>query len=289
MRKKHDFTLKYPDVQASTATMKKHRYSRCHYKRNSGSTPAGMNNLHIGRPAGRQTPGGSPATAAPTARQRPPSRTTGQQQRWPRANAIAGRPSFTSPRGGREPAIKAKEPEARSAGGTDGVVGGETFSGCHHLSTDDIGHLPTNTAPASGDRPKARRQVLTPILATRTRTGPSQNTSTALAAYDVLCDPPVQPATVARTEDGMLHPGQAAAIRLPPHGWRTPPPQSWRMSSSPGCRRKKRFAGPRGGRPRLAPPFSPARMMKILEAEGGAEAAARLASPHHRTGDHHPG
>jgi hypothetical protein len=26
--------------------------------------------------------------------------------------------------------------------------------------------------------------------------------STALAAYDVLCDPPVQPAAVARTEDG---------------------------------------------------------------------------------------
>jgi hypothetical protein len=28
--------------------------------------------------------------------------------------------------------------------------------------------------------------------------------------------------------------------------------------------------------------------MKILEAEGGAEAAARLASPHHRTGGHPP-
>jgi hypothetical protein len=39
-----------------------HRHSRCHYKRNSGSTPAGMNNLHIGGPAGRQTPGGSPQT-----------------------------------------------------------------------------------------------------------------------------------------------------------------------------------------------------------------------------------
>jgi hypothetical protein len=102
-------------------------------------------------------------------------------------NATAGRPSFTSPRGGREPAIKAKEPEARSAGGTDGVVGGGTLSGCHHLSTDDSGHLPANTAPASGGRPKAHRQVLTPVLATRTRTGPSQNTSTALTAYDVLC------------------------------------------------------------------------------------------------------
>jgi hypothetical protein len=27
-------------------------------------------------------------------------------------------------------------------------------------------------------------------------------------------------------------------------------------------------------------------MMNILEAEGGAEAAARLASPHHKDGDH---
>jgi hypothetical protein len=151
----------------------------------------------------------------------------------PRANATAGRPSFTSPRGGREPAIEAKEPKAQSAGGIDGVVGEETLSGCHHLSTDDSGHLPTNTAPASGGHPKAHRQVLTPVLATRTRTGPSQNTSTALVAYDVLCDPPVQPATVARMEDRMLHPGQAAEVRLPSHGWRMPPPQSWRMVSPP--------------------------------------------------------
>jgi hypothetical protein len=35
---------------------------------------------------------------------------------------------------------------------------------------------------------------------------------------------------------------------------------------------------------RCAP--SPARMMNILEAEGRAEAAARLASPHHKAGDH---
>jgi hypothetical protein len=58
---------------------------------------------------------------------------------------------------------------------------------------------------------------------------------------------------------------------------------------SPERRRKKRVAGRCGGRPQLALPSSPARMMKILDAEGGAEAAARLASPHHRTGGHHPG
>ena len=80
-----------------------------------------------------------------------------------------------------------------TAGGADGLVGGETSSGDHYLSTYDSDHLPTNTAPANGGRPKAHRQVLTPVLATGTRTGPSQNTSTTLAAYDVLCDPPVQP------------------------------------------------------------------------------------------------
>jgi hypothetical protein len=71
-------------------------------------------------------------------------------------------------------------------GGADGLVGGEAFSSCHHLSTDGGIHLPTNTAPANVGRPKAHRQVLTPVLAMKTRTGPSQNTSTALAAYDVL-------------------------------------------------------------------------------------------------------
>jgi hypothetical protein len=58
------------------------------------------------------------------------------------------------------------------------------------------------------------------------------------------------------------------------------------MPLSPECWRKKRVAGPRGGRPQLAPPSFPARMMKILEAEGGAEAAAWLTSPHHKADDH---
>jgi hypothetical protein len=61
------------------------------------------------------------------------------------------------------------------------------------------------------------------------------------------------------------------------------------MTSSPECWRKKRVADPRGGRPQLGTPSSPARMMNILEAEGGAEAAARLALPHHEAGGHHPG
>jgi hypothetical protein len=58
---------------------------------------------------------------------------------------------------------------------------------------------------------------------------PPQNMSAALAAHDVLGNPlarlsargrpghgrPVRGATIARTEDGMLHPGWAATVRLP--------------------------------------------------------------------------
>jgi hypothetical protein len=46
---------------------------------------------------------------------------------------------------------------------------------------------------------------------------------------------------------------------------------------------------PRRGRPQLGTLPSPALMMKILEAKGGAEAAARLAFPRHRTGGHRLG
>jgi hypothetical protein len=194
MRKKHGITLKYLDVQAPTVTMNKHQHSRCHYKRNSRFHSRGYEQPPHRRAYGTTNSGWLAGNLC-------------SSSDGPRANATAGRLSFVSPRGGRDLAIKAKEPEARSAGDTDDLVGGETFSGCHHLSTDGGVHLPTNTAPTSVGRPKAHRQVLTPVLATKTRTGLSQNTSTALAAYDVLRDSPVWPATVARTEDGMLHPG----------------------------------------------------------------------------------
>ena len=119
----------------------------------------------------------------------------------PRANTTKKRPSPLSPHGGREQAIKAKEPEVRpqvaltvsSAEATTSAVGSLTYGG-HHLSTDDSGHLRADAAPANGGRPSAQRQVLTPVLATGARTRLSKNTNTALAAYDMLCDPPMQPA-----------------------------------------------------------------------------------------------
>jgi hypothetical protein len=76
-----------------------------------------------------------------------------------------------------------------SAEATTSVVGSLTYGG-HHLSTDDSGHLRTNAAPANGSRLSAQKEVLTPVLATGVKTGPSRNADTAPAAYDVLYDPP---------------------------------------------------------------------------------------------------
>jgi hypothetical protein len=58
---------------------------------------------------------------------------------------------------------------------------------------------------------------------------------------------------------------------------------------SPRSLREGAGRRPRRDRPQLGTLPSLALMMKILEAEGGAEAAARLAFPRHRTGGHRLG
>jgi hypothetical protein len=90
----------------------------------------------------------------------------------PRANATAEGPSFTSLAEDENQPLKPKSrrpgaqvaPTVSSAETTAGARGSLAY-GDHHLSTDDGGHLPTNTAPANNDRPKAHRQVLSPVLA----------------------------------------------------------------------------------------------------------------------------
>jgi hypothetical protein len=104
-----------------------------------------------------------------------------------RADTAATRSSPSSLLEGRGQAIKATKLEAWSTDDADDPVGDEDFSGCcHHLSTDGGIHLSANTALVGGGRPKVHQQALTPVLVTRTRMGPSQNTGTALTAYDVL-------------------------------------------------------------------------------------------------------
>jgi hypothetical protein len=133
---KHGFTPNYIDVQALTAIMNRHRHSRCYYKLNSGSTPTGTNNPPHRRACGT-------TTSRWLADARSGSSDNDLRFEWPnsssddlRADAAATRPSPTSPLEGRGQAIKAKEPEARSADGGSDLVSDEDFFSRHHLSTD---------------------------------------------------------------------------------------------------------------------------------------------------------
>jgi hypothetical protein len=135
--------------------MNRHRQSRCHYKRNSGSVPAGMNNLHIGEPAGRQAPGDSPTTSV--AATMVPGRTQPQED------------SRSRPHSRDANQILKPKSRGRSVGGANGLDGGEASSSCHHVSTDGSVRLSTNAAPVSAGCSKAHRQVLAPVLATKAR------------------------------------------------------------------------------------------------------------------------
>jgi hypothetical protein len=143
---------------------------------------------------------------------------------------------------------------------------GSLTCGSHHPSTNDSGHLCTNTASANGGRLSAHEEVLTPIL----------DPDTAPAAYDVLRDLPVRPAA---REGPWMWP--ACALRdCRPCGGRTATPRPggrWQFASSVRLvdallpRMLKEEAGRQPMRkvgPQLSLPSSPARMMNILEAEG---------------------
>jgi hypothetical protein len=81
MRKKHGSMPKYIHVQAPKATMNKHRHSRCRYKWNSGSTPAGTNNPPHWRVCGATKPWVARRRPLRQQGQRPPLRAAEQQQR----------------------------------------------------------------------------------------------------------------------------------------------------------------------------------------------------------------
>jgi hypothetical protein len=211
-----------------------------------------------------------------------------------RVNATAERPSFMSHHGGREPAIKAKEPEVRSAGGVDGLVGGGNrfCKGKPHLWRPPPQHR--------RQRPPARQTPHRRTAAAPMRTGRSslpssprlsQNTSTALAAYDVLCDPPVQPtaqggpgrgrpapgATDTRAADGqprsapVVGGGTGSSARAAQAGeldTRQLPAPRAANTLLPRSLREGAGRCPCGGGPRLGAPSPPAWMMNFLEAEG---------------------
>jgi hypothetical protein len=184
---------------------------------------------------------------------------------------------------------KYKEPEARSVDGGGDPVGDGDFSSRLHLGTDDRGRQPSGRSPlrssrTSGAPTSARRRH------TGAKAGQPQNTNAALAAHDILGGPPVHTA------------------RQPPSGRRGHREPSRRARHAGADDARRRPARRAGERPlprtpqervthepvrevelRLSPASAPARMMNILEAEGGTKIAARLASPHPGAGGHRLG
>jgi hypothetical protein len=86
----------------------------------------------------------------------------------------------------------------RSIGSANGLDGEEASSSCHHVSTDGGVRLSTNADSWQG----------------------------------APAGPHSHPRHESEEKDGMLHPSWTATVRLPRHGWRTPPPQGRRMAST---------------------------------------------------------
>ena len=121
---------KYVHVQAPTATMNKHRHSRCHYKRNSGSTSTGTNNPPRWRACG--------ATERRRMAHRRPNSSSDNYFRPGRLNsssddlradAAAIRPS-PMPSLKRQGRAEGRRVGGQSVSGTGYLIGGETSSGC---------------------------------------------------------------------------------------------------------------------------------------------------------------
>jgi hypothetical protein len=200
----------------------KHWHSKCHYKRNSGSTSAGTNNpTRLGglRSNRRPTNGSpSPAPAAATMKTSALGGRTAAAMTSGRMLLPGGpRPCPQLERQGR---TEGRRVGGRSVGAAGKLVGGGTSSSCR-----------------GGRRHRERL-----------RSRSAQKAGHAAAAHAVNSGRP-----------------------------------------SPRSLREGADRRPCRGRPQLGTLPSPALVMKILEAEGGAEAAARFALPRHRTGGHHLG
>jgi hypothetical protein len=169
---------------------KKHRHSKCRYKRNSGSPLRRYEQPHsigVGLWSNRRLTSGSP----------PPALTTATTAPAPDGRAAAAQASgwvllraCPRPRRRSRGEDKYEEPEARSADGGGDPVGDGDFSSRFHLGTDCRGHQPSGRSPL-----KSSRMSGGPASARRrhpgAKAGPPQNTNAALAARGIWGGPPV--------------------------------------------------------------------------------------------------
>jgi hypothetical protein len=193
MRKKHGSVPKIHTCSGlDSHNEQKHWHSRCHYKRNSGSTSAGTNNpTRLGGLRSNRRPTGGSPSPAPAATTTTPS--TGGRTAAAMASGRTPLQPCPRPRRRSRGEDKYKEPEARSADGGGDPVGDGDFSSRPHLGTDDRSRQPSGRSPLRSSRTSGA-----PTSARRRRTGakagPPQNTNAALAACDVLGGPPVRAA-----------------------------------------------------------------------------------------------
>jgi hypothetical protein len=178
----------------------------------------------------------------------------------PGTDAAAGRLSFASPLKGREPDIKAKEPEvgpriALTVSSVEKLSPAATTSAPTAASTcPPTPHQRAPTAQSTPAGPHSR-----PCHENEDR---GRNVAPWLGSNSSPSPAWLEGASSAELEDG-FHPQKL---------------------EEEVARRPVREV-----ELRLSSPSALARMMKILEAEGGAEVAARLASPHPQTGGHRLG
>jgi hypothetical protein len=223
MSKKHDSVPKLHTCSGlGSHNEQKHWHSKCHYKRNSGSTSAGTNNpTRWGGPAEQQKTDERRAVARSGSGDDDDFCSVGPNSGSDdlRADAAARRPP-PMPKLVRQGRAEGYRVGGRSVGGPGYLVDGRTSSSCR-------GRRRRRERLRSHSRPRARHV-----------------------------------AAASATDNNR------------------PSPRSLRE----GAGRR-----PRRGRPQLGTLPSPALVMKILEAKGGAEAATRFAFPRHRTGGHHLG
>jgi hypothetical protein len=93
-----------------------------------------------------------------------------------RADASVTRPSPRVPTRGARTSYQSQRAGGRSAGGADGLIGGEAFSCCHHLSTDSGSHLPTGRSPLESSRMGEHRPPCGGVVPERGRDSPRTRT-----------------------------------------------------------------------------------------------------------------
>jgi hypothetical protein len=153
MRKKHGSVPKLHTCSGlDSHNEQKHRHSKCHYKRNSGSPSAGTNIPHSmgeGLRSNRRLTSGSPppALTTTTTTPAPDGRVAAAQ-----ASGWALLQSCPRPHRRSRGEDKYEEPEARSADGGGDPIGDGDFSSRLRLGSNGSGHRPPGGSPLKSSR-----------------------------------------------------------------------------------------------------------------------------------------